>query len=115
MGRVYVVQSTVFPANDYRVVTLDLHASQIQGFFRIPVDDLHTMPVLCKAVTAMGLEDLVVVSPDIGFAKQARNFSRRLGTSLAIAEKERSAHDERAEVLELIGEVDGCTALLVPD
>jgi len=73
------------------------------------------MPVFCEAVTAMGLEDLVVVSPDIGFGKQARNFSRRFGTSLAIAEKERSAHDERAEVLELIGEVDGCTELLVPD
>ncbi len=56
------------------------------------------MSVPCEAVTAMRLEDLVVVSPDIGFAKQAR-----------------SAHDERAEVLELIGEVDGCTALLVPD
>jgi ribose-phosphate pyrophosphokinase len=169
--RVYVVQSTVFPANDHfmellfwidalkrasaesvtvvmpyfsyakgdkkdeprvsirarvcadaieaagadRVVTLDLHASQIQGFFRIPVDDLYAMPVLCQAVSALGLDDLVVVSPDTGFAKRARNFARRLGTSLAIAEKERSAHDEKASVLELIGEVEGHTALLVDD
>ena len=73
------------------------------------------MPVLCDAITAMQLEDLVVVSPDAGFAKRARNFARRLGTSLAICEKERSAHDESAEVLELIGEVEGKTALLVDD
>jgi ribose-phosphate pyrophosphokinase len=113
--RARVCADAIEAAGADRVVTLDLHASQIQGFFRIPVDDLYAMPVLCDAITALQLEDLVVVSPDTGFAKRARNFARRLGTSLAIAEKERSAHDERAQVLELIGDVDGRTALLVDD
>jgi ribose-phosphate pyrophosphokinase len=113
--RARVCADAIEAAGADRVVTLDLHASQIQGFFRIPVDDLYAMPVLCDTISAMQLENLVVVSPDTGFAKRARNFARRLGTSLAIAEKERAAHDEKAEVLELIGDVEGRTALLVDD
>ncbi len=98
-----------------RVVTLDLHAPQIQGFFRIPVDDLYALPVLVEAVKRKRLQDLVVVSPDTGFAKQARKYQRALGTGIAIADKERSGQDERAEVRELIGDVDGKTALIVDD
>ncbi len=98
-----------------RMVMLDLHAPQIQGFFKIPVDDLQAMPVLAEAVKRLRLSNLVVVSPDMGFAKKARAFASFLGVPLAIADKERKAHDESAEVLELIGDVRGKTALLVDD
>ncbi len=98
-----------------RVVTMDLHASQIQGFFRVPVDDLYALPVLCAAVEAMKLQDLIVVAPDAGFVKQARKYANYLGTGIAIGDKERTGHDERAAVLEIIGEVEGKTALVVDD
>ncbi len=98
-----------------RVITLDLHAPQIQGFFRVPVDNLYALPVLVERITQMGLPELVVVSPDAGFVKAARRYTRALGASLAIANKERPAHDEHAEVLEIIGDVAGKTALIVDD
>lgn len=98
-----------------RVITMDLHAPQIQGFFRVPVDDLYAMPVLCDAVRKMQLADLVVVSPDTGFAKKARNYANYLGAPLAIGDKERVAHDEKAEVLEIIGDVKGKSAFVVDD
>ncbi|MEE3331872.1 MAG: ribose-phosphate pyrophosphokinase [Myxococcota bacterium] len=98
-----------------RVVTMDLHAPQIAGFFRIPADDLCGMPVLCEAIRSRELSDLIVVSPDTGFVKSARRYASELGCSIAIATKERKAHDESAEVLELIGNVEGKTALIVDD
>jgi ribose-phosphate pyrophosphokinase len=98
-----------------RVVTMDLHAPQIAGFFRIPTDDLYGMPVLCNAIKRRDLEDLIVVSPDTGFVKSARRYASALGCSIAIANKERKSHDERAEVMELIGSVEGKTALIVDD
>jgi ribose-phosphate pyrophosphokinase len=113
--RARVCADAIEAAGADRVVTMDLHAPQIQGFFRIPVDDLYALPVLVEAVQRRGLEDLVVVAPDAGFAKKARRYQRALGTGIAIADKERSAHDESAEVLELIGHVEGKTALLVDD
>lgn len=98
-----------------RVVTLDLHAPQVQGFFRIPVDDLQAMPTLCSAVEKKGLTDLVVVAPDAGGVKRARQWARRLTAPTAIADKRRIDHTESAEILELIGSVAGKTALLVDD
>ncbi len=98
-----------------RVVTMDLHAPQIQGFFRVPVDNLYALPALVRRIQELNLPDLVVVSPDAGFVKAARRYSHALGASLAIANKERPAHDERAEVLEIIGDVAGKTALIVDD
>ena len=98
-----------------RIVTMDLHAPQIQGFFRIPVDDLQAKAVLCDAVRKKGMDDLVVVSPDTGFAKKARTYASYLNANLAIGDKERAAHDECAEVLQVIGDVSGKTALLVDD
>lgn len=98
-----------------RLVTLDLHAPQIQGFFRIPVDDLYALPVLCKAIRAKNLTNVVVVSPDAGFAKKARLYATALGARLAIADKERAQHDETPEIVELIGDVQGQTALVVDD
>jgi ribose-phosphate pyrophosphokinase len=103
--RARVCADAIEVAGADRVVTLDLHSPQIQGFFRIPVDALYALPVLCEAIVRKQLPDLVVVSPDTGFVKQARKYASSLGTSIAIADKQRKAHDERAEVLEIIGEV----------
>ena len=98
-----------------RVVTLDLHAPQVQGFFRVPVDDLYAMPILCEAIEAKGIEDLVVVSPDSGFAKKARSWANRLKAPRAVVDKYRSDHSESVEVVELIGTVEGKNALIVDD
>lgn len=98
-----------------RVVTMDLHSPQIQGFFKVPVDHLYALPVLCREIEGHNLSDLVVVSPDAGFAKQARLFADRLRTPVAIGDKNRANHDEKAEVLEVIGNVSGKTAVVVDD
>ena len=113
--RARVCADAIEVAGADRVVTMDLHAAQIQGFFRIPVDDLYALPVLCEAVKQKNLQDLIVVSPDTGFAKQARKYATYLGAALAIGDKERTAHDEKADILEIIGDVDGKTALVVDD
>src|SRR5881296_3561151 len=94
--RARVCADAIEAAGADRVVTMDLHTSQIQGFFKIPVDDLYARPYLCEAIREEGLADLVVVSPDVGFAKQARRYASRLGTSIVIADKERMGHNERA-------------------
>ena len=98
-----------------RVVTMDLHAPQIQGFFHRSVDNLYALPILCRRIKELGLQDMVIVSPDVGFAKQARRFASSLGVSIAIADKERLAHDEKATVLNIIGDVKGKSAVLVDD
>src|SRR5438874_5268440 len=113
--RARVCADAIEAAGADRVVTLDLHAPQVQGFFRVPVDDLYALPVLCDAVAAHGLRDLVVVAPDAGFAKKARRYAARLGAPTAIADKRRVDHTESAEVVELIGSVEGRTALIVDD
>jgi len=113
--RARVCADAIQAAGADRVVTLDLHAPQIQGFFSVPVDVLQALPVLCDAVEQLGLEDWVVVSPDAGFAKQARRYASVLHAPLAIADKRRTGHDEHAEVVDLIGEVRGKTALIVDD
>jgi ribose-phosphate pyrophosphokinase len=113
--RARVCADAIEAAGADRVVTLDLHASQIQGFFRIPVDDLYAMPYLCAAIERMGLRNPVVVSPDAGFAKRARRFARRLGAPLAIADKVREGHDETSEVVEIIGDVADHDAVVVDD
>lgn len=98
-----------------RVVTMDLHAPQIQGFFRVPVDNLYALPVLVERIRQLNLPNLVVVSPDAGFVKAARRYALALDAPLAIANKERAAHDEHAETREIIGDVAGRTALIVDD
>ncbi len=113
--RARVCADAIEAAGADRVVTMDLHAAQIQGFFRVPVDDLYALPVLGEAVKEKKLEDLMVVAPDAGFVKQARKYANYLETGLAIADKERVAHDEKAEVLEIIGDVSGKTAVVVDD
>lgn len=113
--RARVCADAIEAAGADRVVTLDLHAPQVQGFFKIPVDDLYALPVLCDAIEAKGLQDLVVVAPDAGFAKKAREWANRLRAPTAIADKRRVDHTESAEVVELIGSVEGRTALIVDD
>ncbi len=113
--RARVCADAIEAAGADRFVTLDFHAPQLQGFFKIPVDDLYAFPILCDAVQKKNISDLVVVSPDTGFVKQARRYARRLDTPIAIADKERIGHDETVEVLEIIGNVEGKTALLVDD
>ncbi len=98
-----------------RVVAVDLHAPQVSGFFKVPVDDLYAMPTLCDAIAADGVDDMVVVAPDAGFAKKARQWADRLDTPTAIADKRRVDHSETAEVTELMGSVEGKAALIVDD
>src|SRR3954454_9535912 len=97
--RARVCADAIEAAGADRVVTLDLHAPQVQGFFRIPVDDLYALPVLCDAISAKDLPNLVVVAPDAGFAKKARQWAHRLGAPTAIADKRRADHTESAEVV----------------
>ena len=97
-----------------RVVSIDFHQHQIQGFFDIPVDHLYAAPVLTKYFRDLELPDLVVVAPDVGSAKMARGFAKRLGASLGIIDKRRPAANV-AEVLNVVGDVDGKTCLLADD
>ncbi len=98
-----------------RFVTMDLHAQQIQGFFKKPMDHLYAMPMLSGIINRLQLDNMVIVSPDVGYAKQARKFSAALDLPIAIGDKERYDHTENAEVLGLIGEVSGKNALIVDD
>jgi ribose-phosphate pyrophosphokinase len=103
---------TVAGAN--RVLSVDLHAGQIQGFFNIPVDHLYASPVLADYVKSRNFKDLVIVSPDAGGVERARSFAKRLQSSLAIIDKRR----ERAnvsQVMNVIGEVQGRDALILDD
>ena len=100
-----------------RVICMDLHAPQVQGFFKIPVDHLYARPLLSAYAQKAGLvtDDAIVVSPDAGFAKNARLFADSLNLGLAICNKVRYGHDENAKVMEIIGDVKGKTCLVVDD
>jgi ribose-phosphate pyrophosphokinase len=97
-----------------RVLTMDLHQGQIQGFFSIPVDELTAVNLICAHIKAKQLDDIVVVS-ELGFAKKARNFAELLQAPLAIVEKRRLGNVDRTEVMNIIGEVGGKTAVLIDD
>jgi ribose-phosphate pyrophosphokinase len=97
-----------------RILTMDLHAAQIQGFFNIPVDHLFAAPVLLDAIREMNLDDLVIVSPDVGGVARARAIGKRLGASLAIIDKRRTGKNE-TEVLHVIGDVEGRDVLILDD
>jgi ribose-phosphate pyrophosphokinase len=98
-----------------RVLTMDLHAGQVQGFFHVPLDHMTAMPMLAQYVADMGFdEELVIVSPDAGRVKTARNFARKIGTHWAVMEKERPAQ-QVAEIGYVVGEVKDKTAVLVDD
>ncbi len=103
---------TVAGAN--RIITIDLHAEQIQGFFDIPVDNLWSFPVFAEKIKSLGYKDVVVVSPDVGGVKRARKFAEKIGAPLAILDKRRPK-DNIAEVMHIIGEIEGMTAVLFDD
>jgi ribose-phosphate pyrophosphokinase len=109
-----LVADMITVAGADRVLTMDLHQGQIQGFFNIPVDELTAVPMLSAHFTKMGLEDLVVVT-DLGFAKRARAFAELLNAPLAIIEKRRIGNLDRAELMNVIGEVRGKRAIIVDD
>ena len=97
-----------------RVLTMDLHAEQIQGFFDLPVDNLMAEPVLSRHFAAMNLDDLVLVSPDVGNVKRAQVYARRLGGDLAIINKRRVGGQD-IEIGQVIGEVEGRSVLMMDD
>ncbi len=101
-------------AGTNRILTVDLHAGQIQGFFNIPVDHLYASPILADYFRGKKFEDLVVVSPDAGGVERARSFAKRLGASLAIIDKRREEANV-SEVMNVIGDVAGCTTILFDD
>jgi ribose-phosphate pyrophosphokinase len=109
-----LVADLLSTAGTDRVLTVDLHAAQIQGFFDVPVDHLFAAPVIIDHVQRMALEDLVVVSPDAGGVERARAYAKRLDASLAIVDKRRDQPNV-AEVHHVIGDVEGRTALIVDD
>jgi len=113
--RARVCADAIEAAGCDRVLTMDLHSPQIQGFFHIPVDHLYGRHVLCEHIRKLNLPELVVCSPDIGFAKDASSFAHLLGTPVVIGNKTRPAHDEKAVVLEVIGNVRDKNVLLVDD
>ncbi len=97
-----------------RVLTMDLHQGQIQGFFSIPVDELTAIHILSRYIKAKNLPDIVVVS-ELGFAKRARNFAEILQAPLAIVEKRRVGNEDKTELMNIIGEVAGHTAVIIDD
>jgi len=109
-----LMANLIVAAGADRVVGIDFHQHQIQGFFDIPVDHLYAAPVLVKYFRDKKFEDLVVVAPDVGSAKMARGFARRLRASFAIIDKRRPAPNA-SEVMNVVGEVKGRRCLLVDD
>lgn len=97
-----------------RILSMDLHAAQIQGFFNIPVDHLFAAPVLIEEIRRLDLPGLVMVSPDAGGVERARAFAKRLEAGLAITDKRRTSPNQ-AEVMHIIGEVEGRTCVIVDD
>jgi ribose-phosphate pyrophosphokinase len=115
--RARVCAESIELAGADRFLTMDLHSPQVQGFFKKPVDHLYASTLLCEYARRTGIvdENLVVVSPDAGFAKRARQFANELGCPVAIGDKTRTGHDEKAKVLEIIGDVKGKNCLVVDD
>jgi ribose-phosphate pyrophosphokinase len=109
-----LVADLVTVAGAHRLLTMDLHAGQIQGFFNIPVDHLFAAPVFLRYFQDRQWKDAVVVSPDAGGVERARAFAKRLGTSLAFIDKRRTGVNE-AKVMHIVGDVAGKDAILVDD
>lgn len=109
-----LVANILVAAGVQRVLTMDLHAQQLQGFFDIPVDHLYALPVMVKHIRSMELSNLVVVSPDVGGVKMASAYAEALGAGLAIVVKRRRSATE-VEPLHVIGDVEGKNVLIVDD
>jgi len=113
--RARVCADAIEVAGADRVLTMDLHSPQIQGFFSVPIDHLYGRHVISEHIQKMNIENLVVCSPDVGFAKEASDFAKLLGTPVVIGNKARKDHSETVEVMEVIGEVKGKNVILVDD
>jgi ribose-phosphate pyrophosphokinase len=109
-----LVADLITVAGAHKVVSMDLHAGQIQGFFNIPVDNLYATPVILEYLQKQKLKDLVVVSPDAGGVQRARAFAKRLNAGLAIIDKRREAPNQ-AKIMSIIGEVADRDVLLLDD
>jgi len=109
-----LVANLIAGAGADRILTMDLHAGQIQGYFDIPVDHLFAAPVLLDAINDLDVPDLMIVSPDAGGVARARAIAKRLGVSIAIVDKRRTAPNQ-AEVMNVIGDVDGKNLLIIDD
>ncbi len=109
-----LVADLLSEAGASRLLTMDLHAPQIQGFFDIPVDHLFAAPVLLKYLKKLDMKDLTIVSPDAGGVERARAYAKRLGAALAIIDKRRVVKN-KAEVMNIIGEVEGRNVFVIDD
>ena len=109
-----LVANLITTAGVDRVLTMDLHSNQIQGFFDIPLDHLFAAPVLIDYFRDKAIPDLTVVAPDVGSLKMARAYAKRLNASLALVDKRRTAADD-AEVMNLIGEIEGRNIVIFDD
>lgn len=110
-----LIADCITVAGAHRVLTMDMHAGQIQGFFNIPVDELTAQIILARYFSQKGLDDFTVVSTDEGFAKKARMLADRLDAPLAIVEKRRHGNNGLTEAMGIIGSVEGKNALIVDD
>jgi ribose-phosphate pyrophosphokinase len=110
-----LVANILGAAGTNRVLTMDLHKAQIQGFFDIPVDHLFAAPVIIDYLARQKLGDLTIVAPDAGGAERARAYAKRLGAGLAIVDKRRSLETGAPEVMNVIGDVEGRTCILQDD
>jgi ribose-phosphate pyrophosphokinase len=97
-----------------RILSMDLHAGQIQGFFDIPVDHLYALPVVIEHIRKMNIPNLTIVSPDAGGVERARAFAKRIDADLAVMDKRRTAPNE-AEILNIIGQVSGRNIIIIDD
>lgn len=97
-----------------RIITVDLHSSQIQGFFDVPLDHLHASSVLLAAVNKLGIKDLTFASPDVGGIKTARSYAKKLNADLILVDKRRPSHNV-AEITNIIGDIEGKNIVLVDD
>lgn len=109
-----LVSNLIVKAGAHRVLTIDLHASQIQGFFDIPVDHLYARPIIVEYFKSNPIKDLVVVAPDTGGAERARAYAKRLDAGLALCDKRRERANE-ADVMNIVGDVAGKNCLIVDD
>jgi len=109
-----LVANLIVQAGADRVLTMDLHAQQIQGFFDIPVDHLMGVPILADYYKGLNLEDLVVVSPDMGGVTRARSLATRLGVPLAIIDKRRPMPNV-SEIMNIIGDINGKNVIMIDD
>ncbi len=110
-----LVANFIETAGADRLLTIDLHAGQVQGFFNIPVDELTALSLLARYFRDKKLSDLTVVATDVGDARRARHMADRLGVPIAIVEKRRIGNREKVEAVNIIGDVDGACALIVDD